>query len=161
MGTLISAGDYQTIRPAELEDLGGLTALLEPLMQQGILVPRTQAQIEAQLSDYFVETRDGMIVGSVALHKFAHTRIAELACLAVDERYRTAGRGQALLAAAEEIARKNNIDQIVVLTTQTAHWFVERGYAACSIEDLPVEKKMLYNHKRNSKAFLKNLTAKT
>ncbi len=161
LGTLISAGDYQTIRPAELEDLGGLTALLEPLMQQGILVPRTQAQIEAQLSDYFVETRDGMIVGSVALHKFAHTRIAELACLAVDERYRTAGRGQALLAAAEEIARKNNIDQIVVLTTQTAHWFVERGYAACSIEDLPVEKKMLYNHKRNSKAFLKNLTAKT
>jgi amino-acid N-acetyltransferase len=45
-----------------------------------------------------------------------------------------------------------------VLTTRTAHWFVERGFAAGELDQLPQEKKALYNFQRNSKVFFKALT---
>jgi amino-acid N-acetyltransferase len=44
-----------------------------------------------------------------------------------------------------------------VLTTQTAHWFLERGFQPIGINDLPPKKQQMYNYQRNSKAFVKLL----
>ena len=44
-----------------------------------------------------------------------------------------------------------------VLTTKTPHWFVERGFAEGSIDNLPEKKKSLYNYQRKSKIFIKKL----
>ena len=44
-----------------------------------------------------------------------------------------------------------------MLTTQTAHWFAERGFVAAAVDDLPVSRKSLYNYQRNSKVYLKRL----
>jgi amino-acid N-acetyltransferase len=37
------------------------------------------------------------------------------------------------------------------------HWFFERGYVECRVDDLPMEKKKLYNYQRNSKVLCKQL----
>ena len=49
------------------------------------------------------------------------------------------------------------IDRLFVLTTQTAHWFRERGFEPTALADLPMEKQALYNYRRNSKVCIKNL----
>ena len=49
------------------------------------------------------------------------------------------------------------LEKLMVLTTQTTDWFRERGFVAGVIDDLPDEKKRLYNYQRNSKILLKTL----
>jgi amino-acid N-acetyltransferase len=46
---------------------------------------------------------------------------------------------------------------VFVLTTQTAHWFIEQGFEERNRDDLPLERKSLYNLQRNSKVFFKPL----
>ena len=51
-------------------------------------------------------------------------------------------------------ARSQSIHTLFVLTTQTAHWFQERGFKPGEIGLLPMARQALYNYKRNSKVFL-------
>jgi amino-acid N-acetyltransferase len=44
-----------------------------------------------------------------------------------------------------------------VLTTRTAHWFLERGFNEASIDELPMTKQQMYNYQRRSKVFIKPL----
>jgi amino-acid N-acetyltransferase len=44
-----------------------------------------------------------------------------------------------------------------VLTTVTAHWFKERGFTARQIDDLPAEKRLVYNLQRRSSVLMKEL----
>ncbi|MEK9766747.1 MAG: amino-acid N-acetyltransferase, partial [Thalassolituus sp.] len=71
--------------------------------------------------------------------------------------YRGSNRGQRLLEQIEQEAKKRNFSQIFVLTTRTAHWFVEHGFKAGQVSELPQEKQKLYNFQRNSKVFFKSL----
>jgi amino-acid N-acetyltransferase len=49
------------------------------------------------------------------------------------------------------------LKRLFVLTTRTAHWFLERGFGNAALDELPGEKKALYNFQRNSKVFFKRL----
>jgi len=44
-----------------------------------------------------------------------------------------------------------------VLTTRTEHWFVERGFKVCTVDDLPARKRDMYNYQRRSKVLFKTL----
>ena len=57
----------------------------------------------------------------------------------------------------EQRARKLKLREIFVLTTRTAHWFLERGFRTGSIADLPHEKQALYNYQRKSQVYVKPL----
>jgi len=46
---------------------------------------------------------------------------------------------------------------LFVLTTQTAHWFLERGFVEAQVTDLPAQKQSLYNYQRNSRIFSKDI----
>ena len=47
--------------------------------------------------------------------------------------------------------------KLFVLTTRTALWFIEHGFTQASVDDLPTERKALYNFQRNSQVFSKSL----
>ncbi len=83
--------------------------------------------------------------------------MAELACVAVHPNYRDGGRGEWLLAHMESLATAQGIRQLFLLTTQTAHWFRERGFIPSSLADLPMQRRQLYNYRRNAKVFMKQL----
>jgi len=57
----------------------------------------------------------------------------------------------------EQQARSIGVQQLFALTTRTAHWFVEHGFAQATVDDLPIEKKRLYNYQRRSKVFIKKI----
>jgi amino-acid N-acetyltransferase len=156
-GTLISDNDYDQVRRADLADIAGILSLIRPLEEKGILVSRSREMLESEIDHYIVEDRDGMIVGCAALHFFESEKCIELSCVAVEPRYRGTGRGDKILAYALMLAKEAGMKHVFVLTTQTAHWFVERGFRAAAVGDLPVTRRQMYNLQRNSKVFIRDL----
>lgn len=155
-GTLITQGDYEHLRDANIDDVGGILAILSPLEEEGILVRRSREVLETEISRFKVIERDGIIIACAALYPFS-TDMAELACVAVSQEYRSGNRGDRLLTAIGEQAKYDGMQRIFVLTTRTAHWFKERGFSDADISALPQERQSLYNFQRNSKIFIKEL----
>ena len=58
---------------------------------------------------------------------------------------------------AEDAARAAGLAHLFVLTTRTAHWFIEHGFGQVSPDDLPARRKEMYNWQRRSKVFVKPL----
>lgn len=158
IGTLISGDTYDSTRQATIDDVGGILELIEPLEQQGILVRRSRERLEIEIEYFTVLERDGMIIGCAALYPYPEENIAELACLTVHKDYQKEKRGEYLLAFLESQAQQLSINQLCVLTTKTAHWFLERGFVEAKLEDLPLNKQKMYNFQRRSKVFIKTLT---
>lgn len=157
VGTMITKDPVEILRQAIIDDVGGILALIEPLEQEGVLVRRSRELLEMEIDRFAVLEHDGVIIGCAALYPFPGEEAAELACLAIREGYRSAGRGEALLRHMERQARQRGIGQLFVLTTRTAHWFVERGFAEAGVERLPKAKQGLYNYQRRSKVFIKTV----
>ncbi|HBS42347.1 MAG TPA: amino-acid N-acetyltransferase [Oceanospirillales bacterium] len=155
-GTLVSQEAYDQLRPAGIDDVAGILELLAPLEEQGILVRRSRELLETEIHRFHVIERDGLITACAALYPYS-SDMAELACVAVHTSYRGTNRGQRLLEQIEEEARRRNINKLFVLTTRTAHWFIEHGFVAAQISELPPEKQKMYNYQRNSKVFFKSL----
>ncbi len=156
-GILISADPFESIMPATLEDIPGIIEIIRPLEASGILKGRSRETIETDISLFSVTRRDRNIIGCGALYPFPKEKTGELACLAVHPDYRRCGRAGNLLAWFEKRAREEGLESIFVLSTQTGHWFSERGFSPCRVEDLPSSRKDSYNHQRKSLVLKKNL----
>ncbi|HEY7886099.1 MAG TPA: amino-acid N-acetyltransferase [Cellvibrionaceae bacterium] len=155
LGTMVYSGHYEQLRTATIDDVGGILELLAPLENQGILVRRSRELLETEINQFSVLEKDGAIIACAALYPFDD--MAELACVATHPDYRKGGRAALLLQEMEKLARKKQIKQLFVLTTQTAHWFLEQGFEPGNLDDLPMAKKSLYNFQRNSKIFYKKI----
>lgn len=156
-GTMVTDDNYEQVRPARAEDIGGIQELIQPLEEQGVLVRRPRELIETEVDRFVVDERDGLIIGCAALYPYPREAAGELACFAVNSRYRRFGRGDQILAMIERMARQQGMERLFVLTTQTEHWFRERGFEPSAIDALPGHKKNNYNFQRNSKVFVKAL----
>lgn len=159
-GTLITAQGYETLRAASIEDVGGILELITPLEESGTLVRRSREQLELEIDRFHIIERDGMVIACAALYPFGADGAGELACLAVHSEYRGAGRGDALLRHIEARAAQLKLNRLFVLTTQTAHWFRERGFVPDDVAKLPAQRQMLYNWQRNSKVFVKRIATR-
>ncbi len=155
-GTLITGGDYEQLRQANIDDVGGILELLTPLEEQGVLVRRSREMLETEINRFKVIERDGIIIACAALYPYS-AELAELACVAVSSEYRSGQRGDRLLNSISAQAKTENKSKIFVLTTRTAHWFMERGFSEADLSALPKERQSLYNFQRNSKIFIKEL----
>ena len=156
-GTLVDQEQFESLRQATIEDVGGLIDLITPLEDQGILVRRSREVLEREIEQFSIVERDGLIIACAALYRIADSDAGELACLAVNPEYRHGGRGDELLERIEERAKALGLKTLFVLTTRTAHWFQERGFEPSGVERLPAARASLYNYQRNSKIFEKLL----
>lgn len=157
VGTMVTRQSVETLRPATIDDVGGVLQIIEPLEQAGVLVHRPRELLEQEIERFFVSEVDGRLVGCVALYPFPDAQAGEMACLAVHADFQGSGRGEALLEAVEDAAREQGLTRLFVLTTRTAHWFVERGFVPASLDELPAKRKEMYNWRRRSKVLIKPL----
>ena len=157
IGTLITAEPYEETRTARIDDVGGLLELLEPLEEKGVLVRRSRELLETEIDQFTLMERDGMAIACAALYAYPQESMGELACVVVHPDYRGDDRGDRLLEHMETSARSRGIEKLFILTTQTAHWFRERGFVQGELKDLPMRKRELYNYRRNSKVYIKQL----
>ncbi|MBV2183395.1 MAG: amino-acid N-acetyltransferase [Rhizobium sp.] len=161
VGTVMTRAPLAHLREATPDDVGAVLALIAPLEADGTLVKRGRERIEMEIGRFSLLDHDGVVVGCAALYPLTRVRgepaTAELACLAVMPEYRRAGYGDQLRQHLEKRARAAKIKRLCVLTTRTAHWFVERGYAEAGLDALPQSRRELYNFQRRSKVLVKNL----
>jgi amino-acid N-acetyltransferase len=168
IGTQISNDGYETLRSANIDDVPGIIELIHPLEERGVLVRRSREHLEQEFDHFWVAELDGMVIGCAALYPFDDSRAGELACLVTHPDFRDRQPhdawgsrpqtvGELLLARVERSAADRGLDRIFVLTTQTAHWFIERGFHETDLSVLPAKKQALYNLQRNSKMLVKEL----
>ncbi|MGR8978573.1 MAG: amino-acid N-acetyltransferase [Gammaproteobacteria bacterium] len=157
IGTLISSTPFEELRPATLNDIFGILELIKPLEQQGILAKRSREKIEMEIADYIIIERDGLIIGCTALHAQPEDRSGAIACMAVHPDYRGSARGDCMLEYVYRKAKQLGLKRLFVLSTQTMHWFIERGFVSADLNSLPNDLKMHYNPERNSKILIKNI----
>ena len=156
-GSMVTAKGIERLRPATIDDVGGILQLLEPLEADGTLVYRGRELLEREVSRFFIVEHDKIIVGCAALYPFPKGRTAELAAVAIRPEYRRLGYGEKLLEAISAQANRQGLRKLIVLTTLATHWFIERGFVLGNVTSLPGLKRSLYNWQRRSKVLVKSL----
>jgi len=136
-GTLVAQDEYELLREANIDDVGGILELIEPLEYEGVLLKRSRELLETEIGQFRVLVRDGRIIACAALYPFPDDSCGEVACIVSHPDYRGGKRGQRLLQTIEQEARRQGLDRVFVLTTQTAHWFIEQGFVEASQDALP------------------------
>jgi amino-acid N-acetyltransferase len=160
IGTLIYANEYEQIRPARKKDVRAIQLLTKKAVESEELVRRTRAEIEKNLSDYYIFEIDRNPVACVALHLYPEERKGELASLFVDPSHENQGIGRKLLHFVESKARELGLAELITLSTQTFTYFqLKGGFAEGSPTDLPPARREKYEQsRRNSKILVKKLS---
>ncbi len=156
IGMMLASSDIENLREANQDDVGGILQLTMPLEEEGILAARGQDVIERDIQRFSVIEHDRVLFGCAALFPFPNG-VGELACLAVDPDVQGSGDGERLLKRVEMRAKQEGIKRLFVLTTRTEHWFLKRGFKRATVEDLPDERKQIYNWDRKSMVLTKDL----
>ena len=155
-GTLISDDSLDTLRQATIDDVSAILSLIRPLEADGTLVERSRERLETEIENFKVIELEGAIIACAALYRTSES-LSEIACIATHPNYRRHGLGARLLHSLTAEAKVLGIEKVFVLTTVTAHWFIGHGFAEGSLDDLPEQRKALYNLQRKSKIFLKGV----
>ncbi|MDR0771215.1 MAG: amino-acid N-acetyltransferase [Burkholderiales bacterium] len=157
VGTMLAPQPLAIFRTATIDDISSVLALIEPLETQGILVRRSRERLEAEIERFIVVEYDNLIIGCAALSPFLEEKVGEMAALAVHPEFQREGYGETLLRHIEGWARKLGLKELFVLTTRTAHWFIEHGFRPAPVSRLPKQKQALYNYQRKSQVYWKDL----
>jgi len=149
-GTLIAQNPYEQARSADINDIASIVELIRPLEESGALVKRSRERLEEEIGYFSILERDGRVLACAALYPYEAESVGEIACVATHPDYRGTGRARQLLDELIAEAKALSLTHVFVLTTQSTHWFLEQGFEAASLDDLPVEKQQLYNWQRNA-----------
>jgi amino-acid N-acetyltransferase len=117
-----------SVRRARTADVPGIQALVEPLVQERILLGKERVVFYEAVQEFRVaETAEGELVGCGALHVMWDD-IGEIRTLAAARDWRGKGVGHALLTRIEDDARELGLGRLFCLTFETG-FFSEHGYA--------------------------------
>ena len=156
-GTMLYADEYESIREIKNHDIPVILRIMEPMMQQGILLRRNQEDIQNKKEDYVVFVIDGQIHACGALHSWDGEQ-GEIAAIATDPSYAAMGLGRRIVSYLIEKARRQGLKRVFALTIRTHDWFESLGFRETSLESLPEKKRMSYNHERKSMIFALELS---
>jgi amino-acid N-acetyltransferase len=161
IGTLVYANEYRQIRRARKRDVRAIAQLIHASVEAEELLPRSQAQIEARIDDYFVLEIDRNPVACIALHAHPEEKKGELACLCVRSSHENRGIGRRMAQYVEDRAREAGLEALFALSTQAYNFFISKGgFVEGSPEDLPADRREKYEQSgRRSKVLVKALAA--
>ncbi len=130
-------GSATNIRPAEIDDVLGIAALIAVDARLGGLLPRSPQSIHAAIADFIVAEHheDGAIVSCGALAPMS-ANLVELRSLAVDVRMRGSGLGRRMVERLVENARRREFGQIYALT-RAVEFFLKCGFEIAAKEEFP------------------------
>lgn len=155
-GTMIYSTNYGKIRAMRREDIPQVLSVTRPFVLDGILLPKTEKQLESTYNDYIIYEIDGAVRACAALHIYDRTQ-AEIASVAVDETCSHIGIGPKMIEYLITKAKSINLQSIFILTTQTADWFESLGFKSDKIDSIPQKRREIWTPERNSKVFRLNL----
>ena len=156
VGTMVYGHEYESVRPMKPTDISEVLRLMQPLVEEGILIPRTEDDLVTRQADYVVYEIDGVVHACGALHDFGGGQ-GEIAAIATNPVYSHLSMGRKILSFLVERAAKLGWTRVFVLTTRTLDWFEQLGFVEVPLDSLPEKKRAAYNHSRKSRIFALNL----
>jgi amino-acid N-acetyltransferase len=117
--------DY-IVRPARSADIVGIRALLQPMVEQRILLGKDLAVLYGAVQEFVVAEADGQLIGCGALHVFWED-LGEVRTLMVRDDWLHHGVGGAIVGHLEENARVLGLSRLFCLTFEV-EFFGRRGY---------------------------------
>jgi len=123
---------------AKLSDIKQMRNLIQPEVESGIILDRSEDEIATNIRSYVLAYKDEMLVGFTALH--IHTSsLAEIRSLIVKDGYRGNKIGESLVLFAIEEAKALNIQRVLSLTYKQT-FFERLGFVEIPKESLPEHK---------------------
>jgi amino-acid N-acetyltransferase len=156
IGTMVYANDYESIRTMKVDDIGDVLRLMRPLMEDGVLVQRTESDLMNRLSDYAVYSIDDVVHACGALHDYGDGQ-GEIAAIATNPVYSHLSMGRKILSYLIEKAVRSGMTRVFALTTRTVDWFEQVGFVEADLQTLPAQKRETYDHARKSRIFALDL----
>jgi amino-acid N-acetyltransferase len=123
------------LRRARTGDAPRIHALLERHVAEGIMLPRTLAQITRTIRDFVVVEQDGTLLGCGAL-RIHSAQAAEIGALAVAPGAQGSGIGRRLVDALVADARSVRVRRVFALTLQVA-FFHRLGFETVDVRAFP------------------------
>ncbi len=111
----VDTGDAGVIRPATVDDIPAMQALINGFAQQNRMLFRSRSELAEFIDEYFVYVEDGALLGVCGLHPVAGG-LAEVRGLAVSEQANGRGIGRRLVEACVVRARELGISKVYTLT---------------------------------------------
>jgi amino-acid N-acetyltransferase len=152
IGTMVYGNEYEAIRPMKADDIGDVLRLMQPLIEEGILVKRSENDLMARQSDFVVYSIDDVVHACGALHDFGEGQ-GEIAAIATNPVYRHLSMGRKIVSYLVEKADRAGMSRVFALTTRTVDWFEQLGFVEVDLDSLPARKRETYNHARKSRIF--------
>lgn len=117
--------DY-IVRPARSADVVGIRNLLQPLVEQRILLGKDLAVLYGSVQEFVVAEADGELIGCGALHVIWED-LGEVRTLLVRDDWLHHGVGRGIVDRLEETARALGLSRLFCLTFEV-DFFGRRGY---------------------------------
>jgi len=127
--------EVSCLRAARPQDAPALQALIDSFAAEGLMLPRTLAELYENLRDFIVYESNGEVLGCVALH-IIWGDLAEVKSLAVSQKLHGRGVGSDLVNAALEQARELGIPRVFALTFRSS-FFERLGFVKIEKHELP------------------------
>jgi amino-acid N-acetyltransferase len=153
---MVYGNDYESIRPMKADDIGDVMRLMQPLMEDGVLIRRTEDDLMARQSDFVVYSIDDVVHACGSLHDWGSGQ-GEIAAIATNPVYGHLSMGRKILSFLVEKAEKAGLSRVFALTTRTVDWFEQMGFVETDLETLPAAKRAAYNRARKSRIFALDL----
>jgi amino-acid N-acetyltransferase len=138
------------------DDIGDVLRLMQPLVEEGILIKRTDKDLLAKHGDFVVYSIDDVVHACGALHDHGEGQ-AEIAAIATNPVYKHLSMGRKIVSYLVEKAVKLGMTRVFALTTRTVDWFEQLGFVEVDLDSLPARKRETYNHARKSRIFALDL----
>jgi N-acetylglutamate synthase-like GNAT family acetyltransferase len=126
------------LRPATLTDVPALERLMAPFVATGDLLPRSNYDLCRHIKEYDVAAGPrGEIVGCGSLKVYSQT-LAEIAGVAIADRWQGAGVGRALVEALVEDGRQMGLEEVFALTRKP-DFFYRLGFTLTEKTRFPLK----------------------
>lgn len=116
-----------TIRKATSADIPGIKQLIAANPQT--ILPRSDDELRSLIDGFWVAEHNGSVAGCCCLEVYS-PKIAEIRTVIVHEGARGLGFGAALVKAAAEEAERQNIREVMVVTS-SPEYFNKLGFGEC------------------------------
>ena len=133
------------IRSARRDDIPTILAIIQPYIEDHILIPRSEQDLEKLLPHGFVAESQGEVIGFVALEIYS-SKLGEIQCLAVADGHHQQGLGKQLVTACIQRAREEKVWELLAITSS------DTFLRSCGFDySLPDQRRALFLRPDNSR----------
>lgn len=115
-----------------------LIRFIHPFVEDRVLLPRTESEVDELIPNGFIAELDGKLVGFCSLEVYSK-KLGEIRSLAVDKALHGKGVGRLLVQACIELAKSKGIREVMAITAS------DQFFQSCGFDyTLPDQKKALF-----------------